>query len=296
MNKNIKTEIAIGIIIVIAIIIGGLIWFSGKQENKTPAKQPVTVQNKAQRESTQFSQQNDISTNRDVLIDTTDWKIYENKKYNLKFQYPQEAIIKFTDRRDDYQPNIEVKLPTGETIMYFSLIMADGNNGPGPELNDYKSKFFNLKSVCPSEDITTGDSPYLNEINYGKFTTIHNGCTDFGSNKVIFNEISIEQARKEIESLTGENIPSNYPNRVAISKNGWLSVNNKKIVGIRAGIYLDDLDGIFTPRGSLDPITGDGKLKLDEIIKNLDENKFDNVNSDKLVKYFDKIFSTLTVK
>ena len=34
MNKNIKTEIGIGIIVVILIILGGLIWFGDREEKQ----------------------------------------------------------------------------------------------------------------------------------------------------------------------------------------------------------------------------------------------------------------------
>lgn len=41
MNKNIKIEIAIGIIIVIALILGGLIWLNSKRSIQPAEKTPI---------------------------------------------------------------------------------------------------------------------------------------------------------------------------------------------------------------------------------------------------------------
>lgn len=72
MNNKIKTEIAIGIILVVAIISGGLVWFGNKKNERiaTPTnQQPITNQKKDKV----------ISPNADNLIALFPEKVYESK-------------------------------------------------------------------------------------------------------------------------------------------------------------------------------------------------------------------------
>jgi hypothetical protein len=48
MNTKIKTEVAIGVILLVAILVGGVLWLSGKQNVQTSIIQPVVMPNQAQ--------------------------------------------------------------------------------------------------------------------------------------------------------------------------------------------------------------------------------------------------------
>ncbi len=73
MNKTIKTEIALGILIIIAVIVGGVIWVNGKR-------------------NTQVSIQPIVSNN---------WKTYQNDEYGFKLEYPDDVELHFGYIKDN---------------------------------------------------------------------------------------------------------------------------------------------------------------------------------------------------
>src|SRR4030042_6586905 len=70
MNKKIKTEIAIGIIFLVVVIVGGIVWFKGKNQK----------QNSAAKKSTATSE------NASPKVDANNWKNFSNQV--IDFNYP----------------------------------------------------------------------------------------------------------------------------------------------------------------------------------------------------------------
>lgn len=99
MNKNIKTEIAVGIILIISILIGGLVWLGNKNQQIEDKNQVPVTSNK-----NNVDDQNNISdaiSNQDsVLIHrNTDYGIYEINlitKELKPYNNPVANLAKFT--------------------------------------------------------------------------------------------------------------------------------------------------------------------------------------------------------
>ena len=92
MNKKIKTEIAIGIILIIAFIIGGSIWVNGRK-----AVAPIASNNSIQKSG--------ISQDKQPLkiLDVPgDWKQYKNDVLGIEFYYPE----KWGEPRTEPVPHI----------------------------------------------------------------------------------------------------------------------------------------------------------------------------------------------
>ena len=77
MNKNIKIEIAVGIIVIIAFIMGGFIWLDEKQQEGL---------------GNQSAQVNALKTQSDA-DETAGWQTYSNQKHGFEIKYPQEAKV-----------------------------------------------------------------------------------------------------------------------------------------------------------------------------------------------------------
>jgi hypothetical protein len=104
MNRKIKTEIALGIILIISIIIGGIIWFGVQQQTRrTRQIAPVAKTQPATTPATQPVSQL-IPTNKN-----TGWQIYTNTKYGYTVQYPK-SWFSYTDNTSDtfFQPSKEI--------------------------------------------------------------------------------------------------------------------------------------------------------------------------------------------
>jgi len=79
MNTKVKTEITVGIVLLIAIIVGGIIWFKSKTQEQTPvAAQPVTA-----------------PTNANSNINVSGLKTFSNQV--IDFSYPSSWTVKATD-------------------------------------------------------------------------------------------------------------------------------------------------------------------------------------------------------
>lgn len=85
MNKNIKVEVALGVIIIIAIIIGGAIWLGGKQK----AEAPVTQTPKITQPELQAAPTDETAGLPSTASATEGWQTYRNEKYGFEFQYPK---------------------------------------------------------------------------------------------------------------------------------------------------------------------------------------------------------------
>ena len=76
MNKKIASEIAIGIIVILAIVIGGLFWLQNKKKTqKQVANQPVL--------------ETSVTKPAAPVDETANWQTYKNEKYSFEFKYPQ---------------------------------------------------------------------------------------------------------------------------------------------------------------------------------------------------------------
>lgn len=98
MSKNIKIEIAAGIIIIIAVVIGGFVWLDSKQQERQ-GKQPAQVS---------------VLKSQPTIDETAGWQTYSNLKHGFEIKYPQEA---------------EVVLAPAKGVDGLVYIGTSGNNG-----------------------------------------------------------------------------------------------------------------------------------------------------------------------
>ena len=79
MNKKISSSIAIAAIIILAVLVGGLVFW-----------QSLGISGKDITEESQSQLKEPASGNKDVALKdkTPDWKTYRNEEYGLEFQYP----------------------------------------------------------------------------------------------------------------------------------------------------------------------------------------------------------------
>jgi hypothetical protein len=98
MNKKIATEIAVGIILIVTVIISGFIWLGNKQ-NLTQTSTPViNNKNACREEKKQCSDGTFVSrTSPDCEFEacpiTSDWKTHINNKYGYQIKYPVDAVV-----------------------------------------------------------------------------------------------------------------------------------------------------------------------------------------------------------
>lgn len=79
MNKKITTEVAVGIIVIVALIIGAVVWFGSKSVNNITQTPSQTVAQ--QKTSVPVANENNQAS---------DWQTYRNDKYGFEFQYPKD--------------------------------------------------------------------------------------------------------------------------------------------------------------------------------------------------------------
>jgi uncharacterized protein YxeA len=92
MNKKIASEIAIGIILLLAIIIGGVFYWQSKQVPAVSNQQPV-INNQQSQQPEQQIVTNRIPVDTTNSYDTSKWLTYTNEKYRYSFKYPNVGWI-----------------------------------------------------------------------------------------------------------------------------------------------------------------------------------------------------------
>ena len=120
MNKKIASEIAIGIIIILAIIVGGIFYWQGRKNNQQ------SVVNK-QQPATNNQQIQPVDEN-------ANWQTYTNEKYGFTLQVPQ-----------GFKWNIDDQSFTGLYYVTFSNDkLADTSIDLNINTNDWVAKIKNL--------------------------------------------------------------------------------------------------------------------------------------------------------
>jgi len=84
-NKKIPSELAIGIILILAIIIGGAVWLGGRG-----IKQPNQVLNQEAKK--------EVPDNNEEI---EEWQTYRNEKYGFEIKLPNNYNFEFIDRDID---------------------------------------------------------------------------------------------------------------------------------------------------------------------------------------------------
>jgi hypothetical protein len=107
MNKNVESEIAIGVILLVAIVVGGIFWFS--DENESAIKQ--ILPNK----KTRTEQASEIIIN-------SDWQIYKSSSVGLQFKVPKDWKLLSSDNYLDYE------IGTTNPRNSISVIITYGSN------------------------------------------------------------------------------------------------------------------------------------------------------------------------
>jgi len=95
MNKKIESEIAIGILVIVAILVGGAFWMRAEKA-QAPAAQPVAVQQPTPPALTQPAVQQP-TTQPTQTDDTANWQTYTNTKYGYSLMAPKNFSIGVTD-------------------------------------------------------------------------------------------------------------------------------------------------------------------------------------------------------
>lgn len=94
MNKKIASEVAIVIIAIVAIIIGGLFWFSQKtQENKEVAQKEDTIQVAKNGNNVGNISSNDATKKIVLNQDSNGWWIHQDGEIGMKFSYPTKLNV-----------------------------------------------------------------------------------------------------------------------------------------------------------------------------------------------------------
>lgn len=131
MNKNIKTEIAIGLVLIVAIIAGAVIWLGGQQQEKS------------------------VNTNSDVVAKKDETAIMLNKKCNLyQSSGPADIILpKYIVRKGDTLLSV-AKLQLGDVSRAGELAEINKLRYPGVSL---KNSFLEVgwEIVLPPREIKT---------------------------------------------------------------------------------------------------------------------------------------------
>jgi hypothetical protein len=98
MTRSINTILAIGIIAVLAAVIGGVIWWQISQQAEEIA--PVNEQT-GQQLTEQPSDRGQAPGEQNIQEQTTDelagWKTYRNERYGFEFRYPKDWVVKTED-------------------------------------------------------------------------------------------------------------------------------------------------------------------------------------------------------
>lgn len=190
MDKKIKTEIAVGIILIIALIFGGLIWLNGH-------KKIVTTNNAGK--TNKISQENQKIQKLNI---PSDWKQYKNNVLGIEFYYPE----KWGEPKTDPAQHITnlshvVDQYTGDNLYNNNLAIVFSNED-SPMIHIFNENYkaqnepFNYTMTGIAGDITnlkkTGDiCDYKISFNYrngNSFKEVYSKC-DAGVKEVMMQEM-----------------------------------------------------------------------------------------------------------
>lgn len=129
LNKKISTEIGVGVVLLVAILIGGAFYLQSKKEqpvvNAPEIKQPqvqnqkLTQQNQDQEVSSNLGE---VGENSSIVVNS--WKAYTDKKYGYSIEYPSNWNSDFVDGSSFY---VKELLKTGETHPSFGNVTNNLN-------------------------------------------------------------------------------------------------------------------------------------------------------------------------
>ncbi|MFA6973139.1 MAG: PsbP-related protein [Parcubacteria group bacterium] len=168
MNKKIATEFAFGIIIIIAIIVGGAVWLSGNQKAEAPTSNVKTTQPAPQPAATD---------------ETADWQTYRNEKYGFEFQYPRGWNVK--EIQDGVIALSKDNLPKNTININIT------NNTEGKSLGEItQERIANLQIQKNSTDVFLGGLPAKRVKDNGIVT--YNGVYSINKEHIYYLYISEE--------------------------------------------------------------------------------------------------------
>ena len=127
MNQKIASEIAVGVVLLIAIMFGGIFWLQNKKVEVSAPQTVAATQPAAPVAQTQLAVQ-------PVPIDeTADWQTYSNAKLGIEIKYPKSWSVE-----ENFEKDGKVK---GINNSYLTFKKSDGgvsfNLGIGDVVNDY---------------------------------------------------------------------------------------------------------------------------------------------------------------
>lgn len=133
MNKNIKSEIAIGIIFIIAVIIGGFIWLGNKQqEQNNVAIQPLVNQNSQKSVVGDIKEDTAIPDQTIKIINRNNGKIFSIDGMNISL--PSNWIFV-----KELQGNVYIKDKNQKTKYNTFLVLDIRKNNPN-HIKSYKDE------------------------------------------------------------------------------------------------------------------------------------------------------------
>jgi len=129
MNKKINIEIAVGIILLFAIVIGGLVYFEGKNETAgiTPVVKQPQLQNQQHAQQDQVKAQTTPANNPldNIKISSFDnWKTYSNKNIGIEIKYPPELYSSDSKGKitfDYLSPTDPAQSEEGSVLFHFNI-------------------------------------------------------------------------------------------------------------------------------------------------------------------------------
>ncbi len=139
MNKEVANEIAVGVIVLIVVIVGGVFWMQSEKQvanNVQPVIQVPVVQKEVQpQQQTQQVKPVDEAVN---------WQAYENEKFGFKFKYPNNLETEQNMNVDYFSLSIGNKVRPTPSSDYFvdSTFLMEVKK---TNFKDINSWFFHFK-------------------------------------------------------------------------------------------------------------------------------------------------------
>jgi len=162
MNKRIASEIAVGVILLIAVIVGGIFWLQSKKEEAVVQVPVVDVQKSAVKtpigdKGVMCTQEAKLCEDGKTYVsrtqpncefaacpavstdETANWQTYKNEKYGFEFQYPKNWLLENSTYSNNY-----------------GIGLADPNNAK--RINDLRNKEAAGFNWAYNVDVLTFDS------------------------------------------------------------------------------------------------------------------------------------------